>query len=281
MTTTVLDTTAYRALDLPDHALRGWETGQGAPLVVLHGFAPGTDSTTEFTDQVATLSRSFRVLMLDLPGFGASAELPITADYLDDAVRRLAVTLDALGVGTASVLSTSLGGWVTLRAALEHPERFGRLVLLNPGILNPGSAGVRPVEGERRLTSFLVRPSPSGMLAWLETQVGDPDAITDEDLESELARAMAPGAIARLKAVSATFDGWEQESALWMQCWKIQQPVMVIWGRENRDFLLDGALYGARRMPNADVHALSRAGNRVHRERPADVTRLVADFLSN
>ncbi|CAM3472001.1 alpha/beta fold hydrolase [Nocardioides dubius] len=277
---TLLPVEAFTALDVPDTGLHGRETGQGAPLVVLHGFAPGIDSATEFSHQIASLSAHYRVVMLDLPGFGASAHLPIGEDYLADAVDRLVATLDALGIDRASVLATSLGGWVTLRAALDHPDRFARLALLAPGILNVNSAGARPPEGARALSSFLARPSEPAMLAWLESQVGDPSALTDQDVDVEMERAMAPGAIARLKSVSRTFDGWDQESALWMQCWKVEHPVLLLWGRENRDFLLDGALYGARRMPNADVVALSGCGGRAHHERADAVTRLVSDFLT-
>lgn len=282
MTTLTHGTADYQELDLPERALRGFATGDGPPLVVLHGFGPGTDSATEFADQVAVLADRCRVLMLDLPGFGASADLPIAEEYLADAVDRLVASLDALGVDSAPVLATSLGVWVTLRAALEHPDRFGRLVLVTPRILNPGPRAVRPVEGERRLATFLARPSSPAMLAWLETQVGDPGAITDRELEVELERAMAPGAIARLKAVAAALaDGWQHKPELWMSCWKVTQPVTVIWGRENRDFLLDEAMYGVLRMPHADVHVLSQAGSRVHRERPGDVARIVADFLND
>lgn len=271
---------ALTPLEVPDTCLHGRETGHGAPLVVLHGFAPGIDSATEFSHQIASLSRHCRVLMLDLPGFGASAHLPIGEDYLADSVQRLVRTLDALGIERAAVLATSLGGWVALRAALEAPQRLTRLALLAPGILNVNSAGARPPEGARALSSFLARPNEPAMLAWLESQVGDPSLLTDHDVDLEMDRAMAPGAISRLKSVSRTFDGWDQESALWMQCWKVENPVLLLWGRENRDFLLDGALYGARRMPNADVVALSGCGGRAHHERADDVTRLVSDFLT-
>lgn len=277
MTATLV--TEFTPLQVPAHALQGYETGAGAPLLVLHGFAPGTDSRAEFSQQVPALAATHRVLMLDLPGFGESATLPIGQEYLEDAVQRLVASLDALGLDRVSVLATSLGGWVTLRAALEHPERFDRLALLAPGILNINSAGARPGEGARALSSFLARPTEAGMLTWLETQVGDPSTLRDADIDQALERAMSPGAIGRLRAVSRTFDGWDQESALWMRCWQIQHPVLLLWGRENRDFLLDGALYGARRMPHADVCALSGAGARAHHERAEDVTRTVADFL--
>ncbi|WP_300681896.1 alpha/beta fold hydrolase [Nocardioides sp.] len=279
--TLMLTSSGVGRLVTTENGLRGRELGTGDPVVVLHGFSPGSDSAAEFADQVETLARGFRVVMLDLPGFGLSADLPIVADYLHDAVDRLVASLDELGIEQTAVLASSLGGWVSLQAALSHPDRFGRLALTAPGILSINSAGARPAEGARALSAFLARPSAPGMLAWLETQVADPSTITDHELEVELARAMVPGAIARLKAVARTFDGWEQESALWMQCWRITQPVQLLWGRENRDFLLDGALYGARRMPRADVIALSGCGARPHRERPGDVTRLVTDFLTS
>lgn len=268
-------------LVVPDHALQGFEVGAGEPLVVLHGFAAGADSRTEFVPQVAALSEGHRVLMLDLPGFGASGALPIAEDYLEDAVARLLDTLDALGLDRVSVLATSLGAWVALRAAVDHGDRLDRLALLAPGVLHAGSAGARPAEGVRLLSAFLARPTAGAMLDWLESQVADPVRIVDADVERELAQAMVPGAIARLKAVARTFDSGEQESALWLRTSEVTRPVLLIWGRENRDFLLDGALYGARRVPNADLHVLASCGHRPHRERPEAVTRLVLDLLNS
>jgi pimeloyl-ACP methyl ester carboxylesterase len=118
--------------------LRGLETyyrleGEGAPVVLLHGWGVSHES---FADLASLLAERHRVLRLDLPGFGWSQAPPAawgTAEYRD----HVAALLDELAIGRAAVLGHSFGGRIALRLAAEQPERVGRLVLV-------AGAGLRP-----------------------------------------------------------------------------------------------------------------------------------------
>ncbi|WP_244931507.1 alpha/beta fold hydrolase [Nocardioides sp. W7] len=260
--------------------LGGFEAGEGPTLVMLHGFAPGIDSRTEFAAQVDAFAARHRVLLLDLPGFGASADLPVTDCYTREAVERLQVTLEALGVAHADVLGLSLGGWVALQAALDVPALVDRLVLAAPGTLVAGDDGLRTSEGVRKLSAFLARPSSLKMLEWLETQFADPASITDKMVEDELARAMQVGAIARLRAVRRSFEGAESDPPLWSHSRQVHQRSLLLWGRENVDFPLDSVLHGARRIPRGDLHVMAGCAQRAHQEQPDEFNQLVAQFLA-
>jgi 4,5:9,10-diseco-3-hydroxy-5,9,17-trioxoandrosta-1(10),2-diene-4-oate hydrolase len=260
--------------------LGGWEAGEGPALVLLHGFAPGADARSEFAGQVEAFARGRRVLLLDLPGFGASAELPIADDYTGDAVQRLRLTLRSLGVDRADVLGHSLGGWVALRAALDAPDLVDRLVLTAPGTLVVGDDGFRGSEGVRKLAAFLARPTAITMLEWLETQFADAGAITDALVETELARAAQPGAIARLRAVRRSFEAAESDPPLWSQSRRVRQRALLLWGRENADFPLDSILHGARRVPHGDLHVMTGCAQRAHQEDPDKFNQLVGQFLA-
>jgi 4,5:9,10-diseco-3-hydroxy-5,9,17-trioxoandrosta-1(10),2-diene-4-oate hydrolase len=238
------------------------------------------DSRTEFAAQIDTLSAAHRLLLLDLPGFGASAELAVVDGYLIDAAARLQVTLEGLGIDQTDVLGVSLGGWIALQAGLDAPDLFGRLVLAAPGTLIAGSDGFRASEGVRRMAEFLARPSAASMLAWLETQFADLTTITDELVERELEQAVRPGAIARLRSVRRSFDQDTEAPSLWSHGRQVQHRALLLWGRENTDFPLDSALHGARRMPQGDLHVMAGCAQRAHQERPGEFNQLVAQFLS-
>ena len=101
------------------------ETGDGEPLVLLHG--NGEDGTY-FTHQIAHFSQRFRVLALDTRGHGKSprGEAPFTIRQF---ARDLLAFLDARGIERAHLLGFSDGGNIALVFALAHPERVGKLVL--------------------------------------------------------------------------------------------------------------------------------------------------------
>jgi pimeloyl-ACP methyl ester carboxylesterase len=99
--------------------------GQGAPLVLIHGF--GLDHRV-WDEQFRDYSRRFRVLRYDLRGFGRSAP-PASQPYrhLDD----LRALLDHVDLPRAGLIGLSMGGWVAINFALEFPHRVDTLVLVD------------------------------------------------------------------------------------------------------------------------------------------------------
>ena len=101
--------------------------GSGEPLLLFHG---GFGSTELFEPDIAALSKSRRVIAVDLYGHGRTAltDRPLgLVDMGDD----MALLLDGLGVKQADVMGYSLGGGVALRVAVQHPEMVRRLVLVS------------------------------------------------------------------------------------------------------------------------------------------------------
>ncbi|MBL8720204.1 MAG: alpha/beta hydrolase [Myxococcales bacterium] len=106
------------------------EAGSGPPLLLLHG--AGHDRR-DFDALVPSLSRRFRTLAVDLPGFGDSpvaAPRALSAAILCDVLEEL---VDGLRLPPAVVLGNSVGGAMAIRLAGRHPERVRGLVLVDPG----------------------------------------------------------------------------------------------------------------------------------------------------
>lgn len=106
-------------------------------LVLLHA---GGMTRREWDPFLPDWQEQFRLVTLTAPGHGAS---PRTAALtLDALVAATTETLDALGVGRAHLLGSSMGGATALRLALRHPERVDRLVLYRCGFRSsPRSRG--------------------------------------------------------------------------------------------------------------------------------------------
>jgi pimeloyl-ACP methyl ester carboxylesterase len=107
------------------------QAGVGPPVLAIHGLGATKGS---FLPTLAALSDRFRVVALDLPGFGDS-DKPIGASY-DPRFFAGAVVdlLDALDLDRVDLIGNSLGGRVALEVALRAPERVGRLALLAPSL---------------------------------------------------------------------------------------------------------------------------------------------------
>jgi 3-oxoadipate enol-lactonase len=104
------------------------QSGQGPVLVLLHSLLSDRAS---FDAIAPELSRSFRVIVPELPGFGRSQAagpgLAGVADRMAEAVN------DAAGGDEVIVLGNGYGGFVALQMAIRHPGIASRLILADCG----------------------------------------------------------------------------------------------------------------------------------------------------
>lgn len=102
--------------------------GRGPALLLLHG----TSSSLHTWDGwVETLSDSFRIIRVDLPGFGLTGPHP-EADYsIDMFTRVLGVLMDSLQIDAYSVAGNSLGGYIAWNMAVAYPDAVEKVVLLD------------------------------------------------------------------------------------------------------------------------------------------------------
>lgn len=141
---------------------------EGAPPVLL---LPGGGATaTGWYALAAALGRTHRVHAVDLvgePGRSVPEDgRPIRT--ADDLATWLTSLLDALELGSASLVGHSYGAWITLRYALKTPARVDRLVLLDP---TNCFTGFSPRYVLRALP-MLLRPTPARNAAFLRWETG-------------------------------------------------------------------------------------------------------------
>jgi pimeloyl-ACP methyl ester carboxylesterase len=112
------------------------DEGDGAPVVLVHGFASNKDVNWVQPGWVQTLVRAgFRAIALDNRGHGQSSKLYDPADYrtdtMADDVRAL---LDHLSIEQADVLGYSMGARIAAFLALKHPQRTRSIILGGLGL---------------------------------------------------------------------------------------------------------------------------------------------------
>jgi pimeloyl-ACP methyl ester carboxylesterase len=128
------------------------------PIVLVHGTRL---SRAAWAPQVASLARDFRVVVPDLPGHGALADVPFTLAGAADA---LAAVIDDAASGRAIVVGHSLGGYVAMELAGRSPERVAGLVLAGAS-REPVGAWTLPYRWLALLLRIGNRPALDGLSA--------------------------------------------------------------------------------------------------------------------
>src|SRR5712675_1785555 len=121
--------------DLDGLKIHYHDAGKGDAVVLLHGGGPGASSWSNFKGNIGELSKKYRVIMMDQPGFGKSGR-PIYADEKlgSFAARSLRNLLKHLGIEKAHLIRNSRGGHGAMKFAIDYPEATGKLVLMAPAI---------------------------------------------------------------------------------------------------------------------------------------------------
>jgi 4,5:9,10-diseco-3-hydroxy-5,9,17-trioxoandrosta-1(10),2-diene-4-oate hydrolase len=70
-----------------------------------------------------------------------------------------------------------------------------------------------------------------------------------------------------------------EKGMLWREAYKLRQPVLLIWGREDRVNPLDGALVALKTIPRAQLHVFGGCGHWAQLEKFDEFNRLATDFL--
>lgn len=116
------------------------EVGEGPPLFLFHSLLSDRAS---FDAVVPLMSRSFRVIVPELPGFGRSRA--VNGGLVEVADRMAEAVKDAAGGDEAIVLGNGYGGFVALQMAIRHPGIATKLVLADCGAVfsEPGREAFR------------------------------------------------------------------------------------------------------------------------------------------
>lgn len=250
------------------------ETGQGPPILLIHGL---NGCTFSFRHLAPLLSDGFRVLALDLMGFGYS-ERPLHADYsLVAQARLVSGFLDALGIEKASVLGHSLGGAVAMHFAVMFPDRVEKLILVDSASDSETRRGVRSARLARPLLPvvavFTIQNRRFRRMS-LRSGFYDPALITPEVVEGYLTPTRIRG---HLRSLGNLMVDRRRDPALDPAA--ITQPTLIIWGAADRWL---PATHGRRLqalIANSRLVVIERAGHLVLEEQPEESARAIRGFL--
>ena len=278
---TVNKESSSRTVRTADWNLHYHEAGSGHPLILLHGSGPGATGWSNFSGNLAGLAAHFRVLAVDMPGWGASDVCPV--DRLEHVTATLQF-MDALGIERAAVVGNSMGGATAIRLAAEHPARVSHLITMGapvnrgPRLFGPGDG---PSEGLKILIEAYRTPTTATMMRLVEIMCFD-KRFASEELCSLRAQAASARPEHLANFLAGLPKGWPvPRLASFDELIGIAAPTLLIHGRDDRVVHWEHSLHLVTHIPNSRLVLLNRCGHWAMIEHAAEFNRLVIDFVTN
>lgn len=270
-----------REIQTQDWRIHYNEAGDGHPVVLLHGGGPGATGWSNYSPNIEPLSRHFRVIAPDMPGWGESD--PVDFEKLDH-VEVAVQLLDALGIEKAAFVGNSMGGHTSIRLAYEHPERVSHLITMgSPLQMGPFlmGAGGGPTEGLKLMYAAYHDPSPEAMRRLVEIMVYDKERFASDELTQERSVAATKGQQHLDNVVAA---GKRAPIPIWADKSRISSisaPSLLVHGRDDRVVSFESTLFLAANIANSRAVLINRCGHWAQLEHADEFNRLVTDFVQN
>lgn len=270
-----LTPTEHRVRLRTGETVRVQETGEGPPVLLVHGAANAGASWSSLMGALP----DFRCFALDRPGCGLSE--PIANGPLSDiddieayADRLIADTLDALDLPSAAVLATSYGGYFALRGAAAHPTRVDKIVEYSwlmgaPMDRVAMSMRLAALPGMQALMAKV--PVTRAMVKGLLRQIGleraiDTGTFTDDMIDWFLSvqrdtdtmandMASSPKAISSIRGLNERMLHTDDLLS------RVTMPALFLWGDEDPNGGVAVAEEFVTRLPDARLEVIPEAGH--------------------
>ncbi|MCX5819711.1 MAG: alpha/beta hydrolase [Deltaproteobacteria bacterium] len=244
------------------------EGGQGAPLMLLHGFGANKDN---FILVAGFLTKHYRVIIPDHIGFGESSH-PADADYSPPAqARRLRSFAHALGLTGLHIGGNSMGGHIAMTYAALYPGDVKSLWLLDPsGVWSAPKGMVRTAIETTGKNPLMVKTEEdfATLMQWVMSKPPfAPRPILNVLARERIANYTLEERIFR----EITADSVEPRVT------GLTVPALIVWGGEDRVLHPESAKILNRLMPRSRVILMPKTGHTPMFENPQQSAR---DYLT-
>ncbi|HOE16793.1 MAG TPA: alpha/beta fold hydrolase [Syntrophorhabdaceae bacterium] len=242
--------------------------GEGEPLVLINGAGAGVELLYW---RIPKFSREYTLILFDNRGAGRSdrPEMAYTTELMAD---DLAGLFDVVGIDSAHVYGTSMGGMIAQHFALRYPEKVRSLILAVTCCGGPHSIK-GPIVGMAHIHELPLEKAVETMLRWFVTEEfidGNPDTFR-QIVAFMIKHPPVHSGLPRHTQAVATHDTYDRLP-------EIAAPTLVLAGDADRIIPVGNATILASRIPNAELAILKNAGHMLI-EAADDVDRITLDFL--
>jgi pimeloyl-ACP methyl ester carboxylesterase len=255
-------------------------------LLLLHGFPT---SSHMFRNLIPLLADRYHIIAPDYPGFGYSSmpavkEFKYTFDHLALVVDHFT---QAVGLKNYTIYVQDYGAPVGFRLAAAHPERITGIIVQNGNAYEEGlGEGMKPLIDYGKDQSAENEAALRKVLTVATTQfqylhgVSDPSRVDPDSWTVDQAQLDRPG---NAEIQLSLFKDYQNNVALypqWHDYFKSHQPPMlIVWGKNDPFFTVEGAKAYGRDNPNVELHLLD-TGHFVLEDQLGEATQLIRAFLA-
>lgn len=248
------------------------ELGSGKPVILLHGFP----LSSQIWEPVAQrLAQTYRVIMPDLPGHGASnTARGAAASTMELIAGEVLYLMGRLGLEQAAVAGHSMGGYAALALARIAPHRLSGLALVTTQ-----ARGDTP-EGKQGRYDLAEKVGQGGsavvataMAPKLFAESVHPDSPLYEQADAMMRATPAEGIQAALRGMAERADSREMLG-------KITVPTLILAGQQDRVIPADRSEEMAAAIPGSRLVVIEGAGHMPMLERPEQTAGALASWLA-
>lgn len=252
------------------------DVGNGPTIILLHGSGPGVSGWANWRGVIPHLSKHYRVIIPDQVGFGYTCEPDdFHYQFMTSWTDQISALIENLNLEHVCLVGNSFGGAVALAMAIARPDLIKRLVLM-------GAVGT-PFQLTTELDQIWgYTPSFDAMKSMLDVMAFDRNIVTDELAELRYRASLRQGVQQRYeKLFPAPRQRWlDTISQTFSDIEAIQQPTLILHGRDDRVIPLNTSLTLHKLIPNSQLHVFGNCGHWTQIEKADDFIKLVRDFAS-
>ena len=244
------------------------EAGSGPTVILLHGLG---GSARGWQPNIGPLAEKFHVIAVDQIGFGKS-DKPLTnyrirtyVDFLDQFCKQLKIE-------RASLVGSSMGGWIGVLFTAAFPDRVDKLVLADAAGYAP------PKDIDPRIFYSLNPTTREGMKALTAKVFYNKFFLTDAAIDVSMAARLAAGDGYTIKSITESII--RGEDFLDDTVKTIKHPTLIIWGREDGlTPLADGQRFN-KDIAGSKLVVFDQCAHVPNFEKPAEFNSAVINFLT-
>lgn len=263
-------------IDLEGRSTHYIEKGDGESVILIHGFF--YDSYM-WSGNIDALAEHFKVYAIDLWGFGYSTRQPLDYGYQLYANQVLKF-MDSLNIPRAVLVGQSMGGGTAIKFCTQYRERVNKLLLVDAGGMpNPIPLAGRFFALPRVGEFFLSRNTDAIRMKNLrDIFIHNKEVITQSYFENVTKFHKIKGTNETSLTILRRnfFDKLSYEIH---QLGKMDVPIMMVWGREDRAIPLDCGEKMHRILEGSRLEIIEDAGHVPQSERPEVFNQLSLNFL--
>jgi pimeloyl-ACP methyl ester carboxylesterase len=243
------------------------------PILFLHGFGASLQTWDTWSQ---SLSNEYRVISVDLPGFGLTGEDP-SGIYTDErSVEVLEAFLKALQISKVVLVGNSMGGKFAWQFTARYPNQVAKLVLISPdGYASPGIEYGKKTEIPAIAQLYRYFFSKTFLAMNLEPAYANPKTLNDDLVNRYYDLMLAPGVRGAILARMQQTVLKDPVPSLT----NIQVPTLLIWGEKDAFIPISNSNDYLKVMPNVKRVSLPNIGHLPQEEQPTIGLAALKEFL--